>query len=185
QRAGVRRQLRRGGHRRRGARRAAAAARRAAGVRDHRWRGRHALRERALAARAARHGHVPRWHHAGGPRCAGRASLPRGADRRRRDCDAPGARARRGVDASMFLLENFIQAIAFTLDSLLSIYFWIVLISALLSWVNPDPRNPTVRFLYSVNEPVHTHIRHLLPYLVSGGPVTSPDGLMYGSQFGN
>ena len=50
----------------------------------------------------------------------------------------------------MFLLENFIQAIAFTLDSLLSIYFWIVLISALLSWVNPDPRNPIVRFLGDV-----------------------------------
>ena len=69
----------------------------------------------------------------------------------------------------MYLLENFIQAIAFTLDSLLSIYFWIVLISALLSWVNPDPRNPIVRFLYSVTEPVLYHIRRRLPFVVAGG----------------
>ena len=70
----------------------------------------------------------------------------------------------------MFLLENFIQAIAFTLDSLLSIYFWIVLISALLSWVNPDPRNPIVRFLYNVTEPVLYHIRRRLPFVVAARP---------------
>src|SRR5438094_700224 len=68
----------------------------------------------------------------------------------------------------MFLLENFIQAVAFTLDSLLSIYFWIVLISALLSWVNPDPRNPIVRFLYGVTEPVLYQIRRRLPFVVAG-----------------
>ena len=72
----------------------------------------------------------------------------------------------------MYLLENFIQAIAFTLDSLLSIYFWIVLISALLSWVNPDPRNPIVRFLYSVTEPVLYHIRRRLPFVVAGGLIS-------------
>src|SRR5213080_4655255 len=83
----------------------------------------------------------------------------------------------------MFLLENFIQAIAFTLDSLLSIYFWIVLISALLSWVNPDPRNPIVRFLYSVTEPVLYHIRRRLPFVVAGGLDLSPLVLMIGIQF--
>jgi len=83
----------------------------------------------------------------------------------------------------MFLLENFIRAVALALDSLLSIYFWIVLISALLSWVNPDPRNPIVRFLYGVTEPVLYHIRRRLPFVVAGGLDLSPLVLMIGIQF--
>src|SRR5438067_10888330 len=83
----------------------------------------------------------------------------------------------------MFLLENFIQAIAFTLDSLLSIYFWIVLISALISWINPDPRNPIVRFLYSVTEPVLYQIRRRLPFVIIGGFDLSPVVLIIGIQF--
>jgi len=83
----------------------------------------------------------------------------------------------------MFLLENFIRAVAYTLDSLLNIYFWIVLISALLSWVNPDPRNPIVRFLYGVTEPVLYHIRRRLPFVVAGGFDLSPLVLMIGIQF--
>ena len=83
----------------------------------------------------------------------------------------------------MFLLRNFIEAVAFTLNSLLSIYFWIVLISALLSWVNPDPRNPIVRFLYGVTEPVLYQIRRRLPFVVAGGLDLSPLVLMIGIQF--
>src|SRR5437764_640216 len=74
----------------------------------------------------------------------------------------------------MFLLENFIQAVAFTLDSLLSIYFWIIVISALLTWVNPDPRNPIVRFLYGVTEPVLYQVRRRLPFVYAGGFDFSP-----------
>src|SRR3989442_10624392 len=83
----------------------------------------------------------------------------------------------------MFLLRNFIEAVAFTLNSLLSIYFWIVLISALLSWVNPDPRNPIVRFLYSVTEPVLYQIRRRLPFVIIGGFDLSPVVLIIGIQF--
>jgi len=83
----------------------------------------------------------------------------------------------------MFLVENFVQAIAFTLDSLLSIYFWIVLIAALLSWVNPDPGNPIVRFIYGVTDPVLYHIRRRLPFVVAGGFDLSPLVLMIGIQF--
>jgi YggT family protein len=83
----------------------------------------------------------------------------------------------------MFVLENLIRAVAFTLDSLLSLYFWIVLISALLSWVSPDPRNPIVRFLYSVTEPVLNQIRRRIPFVVAGGLDLSPIVLMVGIQF--
>jgi YggT family protein len=83
----------------------------------------------------------------------------------------------------MFVLENLIRAVAFTLDSLLSLYFWIVLISALLSWVSPDPRNPIVRFLYGVTEPVLYQIRRRIPFVVAGGLDLSPIVLMVGIQF--
>lgn len=46
----------------------------------------------------------------------------------------------------------------------LNIYMWIVIISALITWVNPDPYNPIVRFLYSMTEPVFSAIRRRLPF---------------------
>ncbi len=45
---------------------------------------------------------------------------------------------------------------------------YIVIISALISWVNPDPYNPIIRFLYSVTEPVFSAVRRVLPFPVVG-----------------
>ncbi|MBI5049739.1 MAG: YggT family protein [Nitrospirae bacterium] len=59
----------------------------------------------------------------------------------------------------MFILANLITAIVQILDILLSVYMWVIIIAALISWVNPDPYNPVVRFLYSVTEPVLRPIR--------------------------
>jgi YggT family protein len=73
-----------------------------------------------------------------------------------------------------FMLGQFTQFIAWVLDSLLTLYFWIIVISALLSWVNPDPRNPIVRFLYSVTEPVLYQVRRRLPFVYAGGIDFSP-----------
>ena len=64
----------------------------------------------------------------------------------------------------MFIFANFLIAIAKILDILLSIYMWIIIISALLSWVNPDPYNPIVRFLHAVTEPVLGPIRRLIGF---------------------
>ncbi|MBI4972169.1 MAG: YggT family protein [Candidatus Omnitrophica bacterium] len=63
----------------------------------------------------------------------------------------------------MFLFANFIKAIAMILGMILDIYFWIILIRALLSWVNPDPFNPIVQFLERVTEPVLAPIRKIIP----------------------
>ena len=82
-----------------------------------------------------------------------------------------------------FVLGRIILAIASMLDGLLSLYFWIVLISALLSWVNPDPRNPIVRFLYAVTDPVLYQIRRRLPFVIAGGIDFSPLVLILGIQF--
>lgn len=62
----------------------------------------------------------------------------------------------------MFIISNLLQAIAFILDTALTIYMWFIIISALLTWVNPDPYNPIVRFLYSVTDPVLRPIRRRL-----------------------
>ena len=40
---------------------------------------------------------------------------------------------------------------------------WIIIIRALLSWVNPDPYNPIVQFLNSITEPVLYRVRQLIP----------------------
>jgi YggT family protein len=63
----------------------------------------------------------------------------------------------------MFVVGNVLQAIATLLDMILTLYMWIIIIRALISWVNPDPYNPIVQFLYKVTEPVLAPIRRLLP----------------------
>jgi YggT family protein len=68
----------------------------------------------------------------------------------------------------MFVASNFILAIARLLELGLWAYFWILIARAVLSWVNPDPRNPIVRFLYRVTEPVLRPIRDRLPTFAMG-----------------
>ncbi|RMG60775.1 MAG: YggT family protein [Deltaproteobacteria bacterium] len=73
----------------------------------------------------------------------------------------------------MFVLSYFLQALAKVLDIGLTLYMWIVIIRAVLSWVNPDPYNPIVRALYSVTDPVFYWFRRRLP-LIYGGIDFSP-----------
>ena len=63
----------------------------------------------------------------------------------------------------MFALSNLLVAVANVLDILLTILYWLILIRALISWVNPDPFNPIVQFLNNVTEPILDPIRKLLP----------------------
>ena len=63
----------------------------------------------------------------------------------------------------MFVLSNFIRALASIADIVLSIFYWLILIRALISWVNPDPHNTIVQFLYRATEPVLQPIRKVLP----------------------
>jgi YggT family protein len=72
----------------------------------------------------------------------------------------------------MFILANFLNAIAYIIDFLLNIYMWIVVARAIISWVNPDPYNPIVRFLYQATEPLLSRVRRVIPYL--GGIDLSP-----------
>ena len=63
----------------------------------------------------------------------------------------------------MFIFGNFLVASANVIDMLLTIFYWLILLRAIISWVNPDPFNPIVQFLYRVTEPVLEPIRRFLP----------------------
>lgn len=83
----------------------------------------------------------------------------------------------------MFVLRNLIVATGDLLNGLLRIYQWIIIISALLSWVNPDPYNPIVRFLRNVTEPALYRLRRVLPILASSGIDLSPIVLLFAVEF--
>lgn len=68
----------------------------------------------------------------------------------------------------MFIISNFLLATAQALDVLLWIYMWIVIARAVISWVNPDPSNPVVRFLYNATEPLLYRVRRVLPFFAGG-----------------
>jgi YggT family protein len=72
----------------------------------------------------------------------------------------------------MFVFTNFLSAVAYVIEILLNIYMWIVIARALISWVNPDPYNPIVNFLYRATEPVLCRVRRIIPDL--GGIDLSP-----------
>lgn len=68
----------------------------------------------------------------------------------------------------MFVLGNFVMAFATILDYALTILNWLIIIRALISWVNPDPFNPIVQFLYKTTEPILAPFRRLLPAYTVG-----------------
>lgn len=63
----------------------------------------------------------------------------------------------------MFVLGNFITGVAFVVDTLLNIYFWIILIRAVMSWIQPNPYNPLVRIVYKLVDPVTYKISRMIP----------------------
>ena len=68
----------------------------------------------------------------------------------------------------MFVVGNFIVALAKIIDLVLNIYIWIIIFRAVISWVNAAPYNPIVNFLSRATEPVLRPIRRLLPFGSAG-----------------
>ena len=65
-------------------------------------------------------------------------------------------------------MDIVISAVFQVLNAILSIYFWIVIGRAVVSWVNPDPYNPIVRFLHNATDPVFDRLRRHLPLQFGG-----------------
>lgn len=68
----------------------------------------------------------------------------------------------------MFVLGHFFDALAVIIYYALTIYMWVIIARAVLSWVSPDPYNPIVRFIYNLTEPVMHQIRKRIPVNFGG-----------------
>jgi YggT family protein len=68
----------------------------------------------------------------------------------------------------MFVAANFLIALAQILNYVLWAYVWILIARVIISWVNADPDNPLVRFVYNLTEPVLERVRGRLPVFAGG-----------------
>ncbi len=75
-------------------------------------------------------------------------------------------------------MSVIILSVARILDLAINIYIFIVIARALVSWVNPDPYNPIVRFLHNATDPVLYRLRRFLPFLQAGTFDFSPIALL-------
>ena len=82
----------------------------------------------------------------------------------------------------MFILGNFIRALAEVINIGFTLFMWIVIAHAVLSWVRPDPYNPIVRFINQVTEPLLYQIRRRVP-TVFGGMDFAPIIVLMGVVF--
>ncbi len=76
------------------------------------------------------------------------------------------------------MTSAFLSSIAVLVLTIISLYKWVIIISALLSWVRPDPNNPIMQVLYKLTEPVYALIRRLIP-TVFGNIDLSPVILLF------
>jgi YggT family protein len=74
----------------------------------------------------------------------------------------------------MFIVANFLVAIARVLDIAINVFIWLIVIRAIVSWVSADPFNPIVQFLNKTTDPILFPIRKLLPFSLKWGIDISP-----------
>lgn len=65
----------------------------------------------------------------------------------------------------MFVFGHLIEGVAVVIEMILNVYMMIIIAQAILSWVNPDPYNPIVRFIHNVTEPLLSFIRRKIPVI--------------------
>ena len=80
------------------------------------------------------------------------------------------------------MIDSLVIAFATIFISIISLYKWVIIISAILSWVQPDPYNPIVQMLYRLTEPAYALVRKFIP-TVFGGMDVAPIILIFGIQF--
>jgi len=68
----------------------------------------------------------------------------------------------------MSTLGSIIAGLGGIVHSLITIYIWVVIIAALLTWVRPDPTNPIVQVLYRLTEPAYALVRRYVPTVFNG-----------------
>ena len=71
----------------------------------------------------------------------------------------------------MFVAGNLLTAVASVLHMVLQAYIWVIIIRALISWVNPDPWNPIVQMLSRVTDPLLDPIRRRMFRMMGHGGI--------------
>jgi len=66
------------------------------------------------------------------------------------------------------MMEGIISGLGGIVHSLLTVYTWIVIIGALLTWVRPDPYNPIVQIIFRLTEPAYRLLRRFIPTVFNG-----------------
>ncbi|MDO9207981.1 MAG: YggT family protein [Sulfuricurvum sp.] len=66
------------------------------------------------------------------------------------------------------MIDGIVSGLGGIVHSLLTVYIWILIIGALLSWVRPDPYNPIVQIIYRLTEPAYKLIRRMMPTVFNG-----------------
>jgi YggT family protein len=67
------------------------------------------------------------------------------------------------------------------ISGLLQLYMYVVIAAAVMTWIEPNPYNPIVRFIYGITEPVFEWMREHLP-VVFGGLDLSPIVVIFSIQ---
>jgi YggT family protein len=68
----------------------------------------------------------------------------------------------------MFVAGNFLEALAGLLDTVLTLYVWVIVARSVISWVSVDPHNPIVRVLRNLTDPVLDRLRQAVPMAFGG-----------------
>ena len=66
------------------------------------------------------------------------------------------------------MITDILMGLGGIVISLINVYIWVIIIAALLSFVNPDPFNPIVQFLYRVTNPAYAFVRRYIPTNMGG-----------------
>ena len=66
------------------------------------------------------------------------------------------------------MIDAFISSILTVILSVVVLYKWVIIISALLTWIKPDPNNPIIQMLYRLTEPAYALIRKYIPTVFGG-----------------
>ena len=66
------------------------------------------------------------------------------------------------------MIDALLSSIFTVVLSIIFLYKWVIIISALLTWVRPDPYNPIVQTLYKLTEPAYALVRKYIPTVFGG-----------------
>lgn len=66
------------------------------------------------------------------------------------------------------MMAGIVSGVGGIVHSLITVYIWVLIIGALLSWVRPDPYNPIVQIIYRLTEPAYRLLRRVMPTVFNG-----------------